>query len=34
MVIKVDQTPPPKLIETLSAKQNIVRVRSVSLPKR
>lgn len=34
MVIKVDQTPSPKLIETLSARENIVRVRSVTLPKR
>lgn len=34
MVIKVDQTPSPKLIETLNAKDNIVRVRSVTLPAR
>jgi D-3-phosphoglycerate dehydrogenase len=34
MVIKVDQTPSAKLIETLTARQHIVRVRSVTLPPR
>jgi D-3-phosphoglycerate dehydrogenase / 2-oxoglutarate reductase len=34
MVIKVDQTPSAKLIDTLSARENIVRVRSVTLPPR
>jgi D-3-phosphoglycerate dehydrogenase len=34
MVIKVDQTPAPEVMETLRARSNIVRVRSVTLPKR
>ena len=34
MVIKTDQTPSAELVETLKARDHIVRVRSVTLPKR